>query len=234
MGTGELDQMTATGKAATRTGLALVPLGVALFASAGDLGWAGAWCYIGLLLASTGLSLFGPVRLDEGLIEERLGKPKAGAALWDRIFVGLVGVFTLAELLVPGFDRRWGWTREVEDWELWLGLFAVAAGTAGIMWAMRTNRFFSTVIRIQSDRGHHVVEGGPYRFVRHPGYAFWGARTLGAPLLLGSHWAFLVAVPFLGMLVVRTLLEDRLLSRELPGYSEYAARTRWRLVPLVW
>lgn len=226
--------MTATGKAATRTLVALVPLGVALFASAGDLRWAGAWCYLGLVLASSGLSLFGPVRLDEGLLEERLQKPEAGAARWDKVFVGLVGVFTLAELLVPGFDRRWGWTRGLQDWEFWLGLFAVATGTAGIMWAMRINRFFSTVVRIQRDRGHHAIEGGPYRFVRHPGYAFWGVRTLGAPLLLGSHWPFLVAVPFMAMLVVRTTLEDGLLRRELAGYREYAERTRWRLVPLVW
>ncbi len=226
--------MSAYGKAAKRSAVALVPLFLALFASAGDLGWPAAWCYVGIVLGSSGLMLFGPFRLDETLVEERLGKPKAGAARWDRIFVALVGVFSLAELLVPGFDRRFGWTTGTQPWEFWCGLAAVATGTAGLMWAMRTNRFFSTVIRIQNDRGQHVVEGGPYRYVRHPGYAFWAIKTVGVPLLLGSHWAFGVAVPFIAMFVVRTALEDRLLANELPGYSEYAARTKWRLLPCVW
>jgi protein-S-isoprenylcysteine O-methyltransferase Ste14 len=178
--------------------------------------------------------LFGPFRLDDGLLQERMQKPPSGSALWDRIFVGLIGLFTLAELLVPGFDRRWEWTKPTDAWELGTGLFMVAAGTAGIMWAMRVNRFFSTVIRIQKDRGHHVIDFGPYQFLRHPGYAFWMVRTLGAPLLLGSHWAFLVAIPFIIMLIIRTALEDHLLQRELPGYAEYATRTRWRLFPAIW
>lgn len=226
--------MTPAGKAATRSVIALVPLSIALFASAGDLAWTGAWCYLGLVLASSSLMLFGPFRLDDGLIEERLRKPGEGVARWDRIIVGLVGVFTLAEMLVPGFDHRYGWTRGVRPWGFWVGLAGVVVGTVGIMWAMRSNRFFSTVIRIQGERGHHVISDGPYAVVRHPGYAFWTVKTLGAPLLLGSHWAYLVAIPFVCMLVVRTGLEDRVLRDKLAGYGEYAARTRWRLLPLVW
>jgi protein-S-isoprenylcysteine O-methyltransferase Ste14 len=225
--------MNAIRTAAVRSYLATIPLALALFLSAGDLRWPAAWFYIALVVASSGLMLFGPLRLDEGLVEERL-RPKPGGKRWDTPFVALVGVLTLAELLVPGFDRRWGWTTGLKSWEPWTGLVVTTAGTAGLMWAMKTNRFFSAVVRIQSERGHHVIDSGPYRFVRHPGYSFWALRTLAVPMLLGSHWAYAVAIPFILLFVVRTALEDRMLHAELPGYAEYASRVRWRLVPGLW
>jgi protein-S-isoprenylcysteine O-methyltransferase Ste14 len=106
----------------------------------------------------------------------------------------------------------------------------VILGTLGLMWAMNANRFFSAFVRIQQNRGHQVVDAGPYRLVRHPGYAFWSLRTLGVPLLFGSNWAFIVAGLFVGMLVVRTMLEDRVLQKELPGYKEYAGRVTWKTI----
>jgi protein-S-isoprenylcysteine O-methyltransferase Ste14 len=99
---------------------------------------------------------------------------------------------------------------------------------------MRANRFFSAFIRIQQDRGHHVVDAGPYRLVRRPGYAFWSLRTLGTPLLFGSNWAFIVAGLFVAMFAIRTMSEDRVLQEELPGYKEYAKRVTWKLVRGVW
>jgi protein-S-isoprenylcysteine O-methyltransferase Ste14 len=99
---------------------------------------------------------------------------------------------------------------------------------------MASNRFFSSVVRIQADRGHTVATGGPYRFVRHPGYAGFIAGSFGAALLLGSRWALLPALLSAVLLVVRTVLEDRTLRAELPGYAEYAARVRHRLLPHVW
>jgi protein-S-isoprenylcysteine O-methyltransferase Ste14 len=99
---------------------------------------------------------------------------------------------------------------------------------------MKANRFFSAFIQIQQDRGHHVVDAGPYRIVRHPGYAFWSLRTLGVPLLFGSNWAFIVACLFIAMFVIRTMLEDRVLQEELPGYREFSVRVTWILVKGVW
>ncbi|HYK90795.1 MAG TPA: isoprenylcysteine carboxylmethyltransferase family protein [Acidobacteriota bacterium] len=226
--------MSLIARAGIRTIVATIAIGVVLFVAAGDLAWWPAWAYMAVLVVSTIVPLVGPFRLDEGLIEERMSRKKLGAKAWDQYFVGLVGVFTIAELVVPGLDHRWGWTNPQPVWENLLGLALVILGTSGLTWAMRVNRFFSAVIRIQEDRGHHVVSEGPYRFVRHPGYAFWSLRTLGVPLLFGSNWAFIVAGLFVSMFVVRTVLEDRVLKKELVGYSEYVDRVRSKLVMGVW
>jgi protein-S-isoprenylcysteine O-methyltransferase Ste14 len=216
-----------------RTIIALVALGVLLFASAGDILWPGAWAYMAILVVSTILPLCGPFRFDQGLIEERMSK-KPDAEQWDRVFKILVGVFTAIELVVPGLDHRWAWTQAVPTWAFRLGLTMVTLGTAGLTWAMHVNRFFSAVVRFQRDRGHHVVTDGPYRVVRHPGYAAWAVRTLGVPLLLESWWAFIPATLFVMAFVLRTAKEDEFLQQKLPGYAEYAARVRSRLVPGLW
>ncbi len=179
------------------------------------------------------LGLYGPLRLDEGLIEERMSK-KPGQKKWDRIFVALVGVFTIAELIVPALDHRHQWTGPLPMSAVLLGLALVVIGTAGLIGAMRVNRFFSAVIRIQKDRGHTVIASGPYRIVRHPGYSAWLLRAAGVPLLLGSLWAFIPEGMFMASFIVRTALEDRVLRSELPGYMEYAAKVRTKLVPGVW
>ena len=186
-----------------------------------------------VLVLSTILPLLGPFRLDEGLLEERMS-PKPGAKRWDRYFVALVGLFTVAELIVPGFDHRWMWTPPQPVWKHLAGVGFIIFGTLGLIWAMKANRFFSAFVRIQQDRGHQVVDAGPYRFVRHPGYAFWSLRTLGVPFLFGSNWAFIVAGLFVAMFIIRTMLEDRILQRELPGYREYAERVTWKLVKGIW
>ena len=111
-------------------------------------------------------------------------------------------------------------------------MFAVGLELFG--WAMVVNAYFSTVARIQRDRGQTVCREGPYRFVRHPGYAGAILESLGSPLLLGSAWALLPAVVAIGCMSARTWLEDRMLRAELPGYVEYAGEVRWRLVPLIW
>jgi protein-S-isoprenylcysteine O-methyltransferase Ste14 len=101
-------------------------------------------------------------------------------------------------------------------------------------WAAASNCFYSRVIRIQGDRGHAVVTSGPYRFVRHPGYAGALVTGLATPVALGSLWALVAGGMMALLLVVRTALEDQLLHKELHGYTEYAQRTRYRLVPGVW
>ena len=119
-------------------------------------------------------------------------------------------------------------------WKLLFGLALVILGTAGLIWAMRANRFFSAIIRIQQDRGHQVVDTGPYRIVRHPGYAFLCLRAFGLPLLFGSNPAFIVAGLYMAMFVVRTVLEDRVLQKELIGYKVYSEQVTWKLVRGIW
>jgi protein-S-isoprenylcysteine O-methyltransferase Ste14 len=221
------------GRAASRTVVGDIFLVLILFVAAKDLTWWPAWAYAAMLFASSIVPLCGPLRIDKELIRERLSR-KPDAKRWDRYFVGLVAVFTIAELIVPGLDHRYGWTAPREPWTHLLGLILALLGTAGLLWAMRVNRFFSAFVRIQKDREHCVVSGGPYRVVRHPGYAFWCLRTLGIPMLFGSDWTFVVVFPFVAMFVARTVLEDRVLQKELPGYREYAARVKWKLVRGVW
>ena len=208
-------------------------IGMVLFVSAWDLTWWPAWAYMIILVIGTILPLTGPFRLDDGLIEERMSR-KPDAKRWDRCFVVLVGLFTMAELIVPGLDHRLKWTLPQPAWKHLIGLAFVIIGTFGLIWAMKVNRFFSAIIRIQQDRGHQVVDAGPYRIVRHPGYAFLCLRTFGIPLLFGSNPAFFVAVLFVSMIIVRTILEDQVLQKELTGYKEYAERVTWKLIKGVW
>ena len=101
-------------------------------------------------------------------------------------------------------------------------------------WAMWANAFFSTAARVQGERGHVVCSSGPYRLVRHPGYAGFVLQALATPLLLGSRWALAPGVAAAVSMIVRTALEDRMLQAQLPGYAEYARKVRYRLVPGVW
>jgi protein-S-isoprenylcysteine O-methyltransferase Ste14 len=203
-------------RARSRTIIGGIFLVLILFIASRDPAWWPAWAYVAMLFVSSLLPLCGPFRFDKGLIEERLSR-KPDAKRWDRYFVGLVAVFTIAELMFPGQDHRFGWTAPSEPWTQLSGLILALLGTAGLLWALKVNRFFSALIRIQKDRQHCVVSDGPYRMVRHTGYALWCLRTLGIPILFGSGWTFIVAFLFIAMFVVRTMLEDRLLLEELPG-----------------
>ena len=112
--------------------------------------------------------------------------------------------------------------------------FTAALGYAFAVWALVENRFFSSMVRIQTDRGHVVCDSGPYRIVRHPGYVGSMVHMAGSCLALGSWWALIVAASVAAVMVVRTDLEDRALQAELEGYTEYARHVRYRLLPWIW
>ena len=226
--------MTLLAQARIRTAVACLVFTLILFAAAGTIRWTPGWMYVAVLVGSTMLPLWGPFRLDAGLIEERMSRSKPDAKRWDRIFLMLVAVLTLAEVIVPALDHRFGWTPPLPRWTMWAGLAGVVLGTAGLMWAMRINRFFSAVIRIQRDRGHHVITTGPYRVVRHPGYAFWMVQAAALPFMFGSLWTFVPVGLLIAMFFVRTALEDRVLQKELGGYGEYAQRVPAKLIPGIW
>jgi protein-S-isoprenylcysteine O-methyltransferase Ste14 len=129
---------------------------------------------------------------------------------------------------------RFGWLPAVAVWAQVAALVVYLLGWAAHLWAMSANRFFALVVRMQSDRGQTVATGGPYRYVRHPGYVGGILLTVAAGLLLGSAWALLPGALGAILLIIRTALEDKMLQDELDGYREYAGRVCYRLLPGVW
>ena len=209
----------------------IIPL--VLFLCAGDFGWWQAWVY-GVLLFCAGVG--GRVlaeRRHPGILVERVNMEKAqDSKRWDKYLAPLMAVsLTFPILIVAGLDHRYGWTPLFAGWVNVLGLGIIAFGYAFATWALVENRFFATTVRIQTERGHSVCDSGPYRFVRHPGYAGNLLAVAGIIMALGSLWTLIPAVLALVIAVIRTSLEDRTLHEELPGYPEYAGRVRYRLFP---
>lgn len=204
-----------------------------LFLAAGRLNWTWAWVYLGICLVSLAINGTLLLRTSPETIAER-GRPKETQD-WDKVVGGLWGLVQFLVLpLVAGLDVRFGWTRGLNAaWNVAGGVaLAVGLGLGG--WAMIANAYFSTAVRIQSDRGQTVCRSGPYRFVRHPGYVGFILQSLGTPLLFGSWWALIPGITAVALMAVRTSWEDRMLQAELPGYPDYAREVRYRLVPGIW
>ena len=213
-----------------------VGYGLILFVAAGTIEWLWGWLLLivlGIFLAAHPIILI-PINPDL-LVEREKGLRAKGVKSWDRWIAALAGgVFPLVAWIVAGLDFRFGWTESLPLAIHLGGLLMMALGFALFLWAMASNAFFAEGVRIQTERGHTVATNGPYRYVRHPGYSGAMLAMVASPLLLGSPWAMIPAILSAAFYVVRTYLEDRLLNAELPGYEEYARRTRYRLVPGIW
>jgi protein-S-isoprenylcysteine O-methyltransferase Ste14 len=167
------------------------------------------------------------------LIAER-GQIKEDTKSWDKVLGILLITPTLGTLIVAGLDKRCGWSPPLAVVVHLVALIFYALAQGLFTWAMASNKFFSGTVRIQKERGHTVASGGPYRYVRHPGYVGYIASWIATSLALGSLWALIPAGLVMGLMVVRTALEDKTLQAELDGYRDYAARVRYRLLPGVW
>lgn len=200
----------------------------------GDARWMAAWACVALMAALQLAVVLFIYRRFPDLQKER-SKLQPGTKRWDKfILLGAVVIAPIAMFTIAALDRRFGWTAPMSPPIRIAGFAVAAAGGALTFLAMYANRFFATTVRIQTDRGHQVVDAGPYGIVRHPGYTGMIAFNLGVPLLLGSWWAMLPALAASALFVLRTALEDRTLRAELSGYSAYAARVRKRLLPFLW
>lgn len=201
----------------------------ALFGSAGALAIPTYWMYLAIFGAVFVASF---LLLDPDLARERMRPGGKRPPLGLQIFT----VVLVAHWCLAGLDHgRFHWTDTVPGWLQWLSLAALAAAYGLCLWAMSVNRFFSSVVRIQSDRGHVLITTGPYAIIRHPGYLAGIIIMIASGLALDS-WlatAFL-AIFSLPFLLYRGITEDRVLQAELPGYREYARRVRWRLLPGLW
>jgi protein-S-isoprenylcysteine O-methyltransferase Ste14 len=213
------------------TGIVFVAvMWILLFVPAGSVDWPAAWILLGVYCASI---VIHNLVISPDLIEER-SRRHNDTRSWDRFLVAIISLAGLAILVVAGLDYRFSWTGPIPLFVQVPGLLLVILSTALVVWAAATNPFFSSVVRIQDDRGHVVVSSGPYRYIRHPGYAGWIVYVLSLPMLLGSIFALVPAVLGAGLDILRTLLEDRTLQAELAGYGDYVGRVRYRLLPGVW
>ena len=204
-----------------------------LLISAGRLDYWQGWVYAGLsLLMSLATRLI--LRKDPDLEKERM-RPGVGAKTWDKKLLGLGLLLTLAMLVVAGLDSgRYNWYPHL-SW-IWFtpGVILNLAGMTMFLFALKENRFFSAVVRIQNDRKQTVCKTGLYSVIRHPGNAGMILGTIGLPLLFMSAWCAIPVLLSIIVIVIRTYMEDILLKEELEGYRDYQRITHFRLVPGVW
>ena len=216
---------------ATVVGLGL--FAAAIFWPAGTWGWAEGWLYFGLVAATLLINFNYLRRVNPEVIEHRLYLGK-GTKRWDIVWSILFAPVFLAIYVIAGFDAvRYEWS----TMPLWLrpfGLLLWLPGNFLLTWAMGVNPFFEKTVRIQTERGHRVIDSGPYAIVRHPGYLGFLGWSLSAPLFLGSWWAFVPALLSIAGIVIRTALEDRTLQEELFGYGAYVGKVRYKLIPGIW
>jgi protein-S-isoprenylcysteine O-methyltransferase Ste14 len=215
--------------------LAAMLLAVALavlFGSAGTAKWLRGWAFAAVTFAGLWLHRAHAVRHNPAAVARR-NRIGPGTKGWDRVWLALYWPMMLAIPLTAGLGARFGWPG-LPRWTWPAGVLGYALGMTISARAMAANPFFEGTARIQTDQGHRVVDAGPYRRVRHPGYAGLALWALSMPLLLGSTAAFAPAALVAIWVAARTALEDRMLREELPGYADYASRVRFRLVPGVW
>ena len=212
--------------------LTLIVMGALLFFPAGTFGWDRGWWYLAVFVGAVVLAMIYIWRVDPELFAVRR-KPQAGTKTWDFAFIAVTLTSMAAILPVAGLDFRFGWS-QLPDGVVWLGYLIFAAGFWVSSWAQGVNRHFELTVRIQTDRGHKVIDAGPYATVRHPGYIGGAALGFGTALALGSTVAVIPAIICTVALALRTLAEEATLSEELPGYSDYMRKVRFRWVPGVW
>jgi protein-S-isoprenylcysteine O-methyltransferase Ste14 len=207
-----------------------------LFLAAGRLDWWEAWSYAAMtliiLLVSRSYMI---VNNPDMALERAEASQRENVKSWDKILVPLITVYgPLVSWIIAGLDHRFGWSPDLPASVQFFALAMISLGSLFGTWAMMVNRFFSSHVRIQTDRDHIVVSNGPYRIVRHPGYAGGILGWIAAPFFFSSYWVAVPAILVITATILRTAWEDRTLQEELPGYKAYARSVRYRLVPRIW
>ena len=219
----------------TKTAIWLAAMAALLFVPAGTIWWPQAWAYL-IELGVSGALISGWLYLhDPALLAQRMAAPvQREQAAWDRIFMVCMIAFFVVWLAIMGLDAVRFRASHVPVW-------AQAVGAAGILvsqyvfWLVfRANSYAAPVVKIQEERGHAIATGGPYAIVRHPMYAGAILFLIGTPLLLGSWYGLALAPVIVVAFALRAVLEERTLAAQFPDYADYAARVRYRFVPLIW
>ncbi|WP_232539764.1 methyltransferase family protein [Pseudomonas chlororaphis] len=213
-------------------GLPLALLGL-IFLPAGTIAWWPGWIFLAVMTLGFGVSALVLARVNPVIYRAR-SRFQAGTKSWDKKLLAIILPAMAAVLPVAALDAGRLQGSAVPAWLVLAGYLAVLAGIAVTGWAQAVNPFFEPGVRIQSERQQRVIDSGPYRFVRHPGYLAALCLFFGMALALASFWALLPAALAAALLVLRTSWEDQLLQAELPGYVDYCQRVRWRLFPGLW
>lgn len=221
--------MTKT-KAVIGSYVGVIVFAIPVFLGAWKFAYPQGLLYLGLALLGTTLNhLLVPKESD--ITVDRASQFKEGAG-WDKKLLAAQALVSIIMFGVAGFDSgRFRWSGPVPLWIPIMGVILMLTGQLLFALAKRENAYFSSTVRIQHERGHRVCDTGLYGFVRHPGYLGLLISLIAFPLTMESYWAFLPAAAGVLLLVTRTLFEDRFLAEKLSGYSEYAIRTKWRLMP---
>lgn len=204
-----------------------------VFWGAGRLDYWQGWGFV-ILMLITGVIAFILFKNNKDLLKERL-KPGPGMKWWDKVFWAFNILLYFGVLGIGIMDGgRFMWTQSIPLWVYIVGYVGYVFGAGIVFWGMWTNNYFSSVVRIQKDRGHKVITGGPYKYVRHPGYVGASIFMLSIGPILGSLWAMIPGGLWVIAVIIRTYLEDKTLQKELEGYKEYTKKTKYRLIPGIW
>jgi protein-S-isoprenylcysteine O-methyltransferase Ste14 len=204
-----------------------------LFICAGRMNYIQGWIFLSANILATLMNYFS-IHKNSELINER-SKPGEGIKSWDKLLLGLSALIYLIIIVLAGLDSgRFQWTLNF-SWKISItGVILMIAGQIIFLTARSQNKFFSTVVRIQKERGHFVCDTGLYKIVRHPGYTGSIISLMGLPLITTSVWSIIPTLIAIILLLVRTSLEDKTLKNELQGYPEYSDKTRYKIIPYVW
>jgi protein-S-isoprenylcysteine O-methyltransferase Ste14 len=207
-----------------------------LFVPAGTLRWPGAWVFVAINAAASFAGITWLARHDPALLKERMRSPfQRTQQTWDRLLMILFLPLWFGWYVLMGLDRRFSWSSPPVPPVLQaLGVVLIGLCLWLTTRVLEENSYAAPVVKVQRERGHKVVSTGPYAYVRHPMYAGVIFFALGAPLLLGSWWGLLTSPLLILVLAVRAVMEERMLTAELDGYADYAARVPYRLVPRLW
>lgn len=208
----------------------LVIQGILLFVFAGTIQWFWAWLFMFLGVIILGINYF---VLPAEVVEER-GRKKENVKKWDQILTSINIIPIMGIFIISGLDYRFHWSALQPISSHVLGLLIYFLGSMLFTWSMISNQFFSTMVRLQIERGHKVASKGPYRHIRHPGYVGYILMVLAIPFALGALWGLLMSGIVIILFIIRTALEDMTLKKELKGYLDYSQKVKYRLIPYIW
>lgn len=209
-------------------------LGGLLILAAGTWNWPQLWILgIEVTALNLGVQLW-LLNHNPALLAERLGSPRQpNQTAWDKVFMVFALIGMPIWFAVPGLDYRWGWSTVPLSIQV-LGVVLIAVSLASMVFVFRANSFAAPIVKVQTERGHSIADTGPYAYVRHPMYSGAIPFLIGMPLLLDSWYGLIGSAVTIVALGFRAVGEEHLLTRELDGYPEYAARVQYRLVPGIW